>query len=89
MRTCVILLSAILLAPSILLAQETAAPKAEIFGGYSYLRNNNNGFRPASTLPCQNPQALPCGVCQGAKSRSSSRVGLLVRPNEVQARQVW
>ncbi|PYX66132.1 MAG: hypothetical protein DMG74_05350 [Acidobacteria bacterium] len=44
MRTCVILLSAILLAPSILLAQETAAPKAEIFGGYSYLRNNNNGF---------------------------------------------
>ena len=44
MRTCVILLSAILLAPSLLLAQEAAAPKAELFGGYSYLRNNSNGL---------------------------------------------
>ena len=38
-------------------------------------RNNNNGFRPASTLPCQNSQGVSCGACQGAKSRSSSRVG--------------
>jgi hypothetical protein len=38
-------------------------------------RNNNVGFRPASTLPCRNPQALPCGACQGAKSKWSSRVG--------------
>src|SRR6266849_3145735 len=44
MRTCVILLSAILLAPSLVLAQEAAAPRAELFGGYSYLRNNSNGF---------------------------------------------
>jgi hypothetical protein len=29
---------------SLVMAQETAAPKAEIFGGYSYLRNNSNGF---------------------------------------------
>jgi hypothetical protein len=32
------------LLPSLVMAQETAAPKAEIFGGYSYLRNNSNGF---------------------------------------------
>src|SRR5271157_2356963 len=38
-------------------------------------RNNNNGFRAASTLPCQNPQGDTCGACQGAKSRPSSRVG--------------
>ena len=38
-------------------------------------RNNNVGFRAASTLPCQNPQADTCGVCQGAKSRWSSCVG--------------
>jgi formylglycine-generating enzyme required for sulfatase activity len=35
----------------------------------------NFGFRPASTLPCQNSQGDTCGACQGAKSRSSSRVG--------------
>jgi hypothetical protein len=29
---------------SLVMAQETAASKAEIFGGYSYLRNNSNGF---------------------------------------------
>jgi len=35
----------LLLTPAGLLAQEsTVAPRAEIFGGYSYLRNNNNGF---------------------------------------------
>ena len=35
----------LLLAPAGLLAQEGAmVPKAEIFGGYSYLRNNSNGF---------------------------------------------
>ena len=33
------------LLPSLAMAQETAAPKAEIFGGYSYLRNNSNGFK--------------------------------------------
>jgi formylglycine-generating enzyme required for sulfatase activity len=38
-------------------------------------RNNNVGFRPASTWPCRNSQAIPCGACQGAKSRSWSRVG--------------
>ncbi len=38
-------------------------------------RNNNNGFRPASTLPCRNSQADSCGACQGAKSRWSSCVG--------------
>jgi hypothetical protein len=32
------------LLPSLVMAQETAAPKAEIFGGYSYLGNNSNGF---------------------------------------------
>ena len=32
------------LLPSFVIAQETAAPKTEIFGGYSYLRNNSNGF---------------------------------------------
>jgi len=37
-------------------------------------RNNNVGFRPASTLPCQHPQALPCGACQGATSRPPPRV---------------
>jgi len=31
-------------------------------------RNINNGFRPASTLPCPNSQGESCGVCQGAKS---------------------
>jgi hypothetical protein len=52
-------------------------------------RNNNNGFRPASTLPSRNPQGDTGGACQGAKSRWSSRVGRVARPNEVQARQVW
>ena len=32
------------LLPSLAMAQEASAPKAEIFGGYSYLRNNSNGF---------------------------------------------
>jgi hypothetical protein len=33
------------LLPAVLMAQEApSAPKAEIFGGYSYLRNNSNGF---------------------------------------------
>src|SRR5947209_20083735 len=38
-------------------------------------RNNNNGFRAASTLPCQNSRDDTCGVCQGANSRWSSCVG--------------
>jgi len=37
-------------------------------------RNNNVGFRVASTLPCQNSQAFSCGACQGAKSRPLSCV---------------
>jgi hypothetical protein len=32
------------LLPSLVMAQEASAPKAEVFGGYSYLRNNSNGF---------------------------------------------
>ena len=32
------------LVPSLVTAQEASAPKAEVFGGYSYLRNNSNGF---------------------------------------------
>lgn len=44
MRKWVILVVCLL--PSVLFAQENtgAFPKAEIFGGYSYLRNNSNGF---------------------------------------------
>jgi hypothetical protein len=30
-------------------------------------RNNNNGFRPASTLPCQNPQAFLLQSVPGCK----------------------
>ena len=30
-------------------------------------RNNNNGFRPASTLPCQNSQALSLRSVPGCK----------------------
>jgi hypothetical protein len=41
MRKSVVLVATILV-PLILAAQE--APKAEIFGGYSYLRNSSNGF---------------------------------------------
>ena len=55
-------------------------------------RNNNNGFRPASTLPCQNPQAsllrsvpgckvqvvVPCRASIPAK-RSSGPAGLVGR----------
>ncbi len=45
-------------------------------------RNNNNGFRVASTLPCRNSPVVlfrqfPGGACLSVKSRSSSRVGLL------------
>lgn len=40
-----ILMLVVCLLPSVLMAQEApSAPKAEIFGGYSYLRNNSNGF---------------------------------------------
>jgi len=36
-------------------------------------RNNNNGFRPASTLPCRNPQDDTNGEC--LQSPSPSCVG--------------
>ena len=40
-----ILMVLVCLFPAVLAAQEApSAPKAEIFGGYSYLRNNGNGF---------------------------------------------
>lgn len=40
-----ILMAVVCLLPAGLMAQEApSAPKAEIFGGYSYLRNNSNGF---------------------------------------------
>ncbi len=52
MRKCVILTSIILCLPSMLIAQIGGArpagteneTRATIFGGYSYLRNNTNGF---------------------------------------------
>src|SRR6202047_4675647 len=52
MRKCVILTSIILFLPSMLVAQIGGArpagsengTRATIFGGYSYLRNNSNGF---------------------------------------------
>jgi peptidoglycan-associated lipoprotein len=52
MRKCVILMSIILLLPSMLIAQIGGARPAgtenetrvTVFGGYSYLRNNTNGF---------------------------------------------
>lgn len=43
MGRCVIAVFFALL-PSLVMAQEASAPKAEVFGGYSYLRNNSNGF---------------------------------------------
>jgi hypothetical protein len=53
MRKCVILTSIILFLPSMLAAQSGGAraagtengTRATIFGGYSYLRNNSNGFK--------------------------------------------
>jgi len=53
MRKCMILTSIILCLPSLLIAQIGGArpagteneTRATIFGGYSYLRNNSNGFR--------------------------------------------
>ena len=52
MRKCGILMSIILSLPSVLVAQSglprTAVTengtRATVFGGYSYLRNNSNGF---------------------------------------------
>lgn len=52
MRKCVILTSVVLLLPLMLVAQSGGprpavtdeGPRATIFGGYSYLRNNSNGF---------------------------------------------
>ena len=52
MRKCGILTSVVLFLPSMLVAQIGGArpaasengTRATIFGGYSYLRNNNNGF---------------------------------------------
>src|ERR1700704_1965308 len=52
MRKCVILTSIILFLPSMLVAQIGGArpagneneTRATVFGGYSYLRNNTNGF---------------------------------------------
>ena len=52
MRKCVILTSIILCLPSMLVAQIGGArpagtekeTRATVFGGYSYLRNNTNGF---------------------------------------------
>src|SRR5438309_369221 len=43
MRMLVMLTSLILLLPAVVAAQEEAAPRATIFGGYSYLRNSGGG----------------------------------------------
>ena len=52
MRKCGILMSIILSLPSVLMAQSRLpraavsenGTRATVFGGYSYLRNNSNGF---------------------------------------------
>ncbi len=52
MRKCVILMFVILFSPLMLVAQsgrpraafDDNGPRATVFGGYSYLRNNSNGF---------------------------------------------
>ncbi len=54
-------------------------------------RNNNFGFRPASTLPCRNPQVFPGerARVQSPGRRPVSSRQRLARPNETVARQVW
>jgi hypothetical protein len=46
MRKVLLIASVLLLLPAAMFAQEstTEAPRGTIFGGYSYLRNNSNGF---------------------------------------------
>jgi opacity protein-like surface antigen len=46
MRKVLLVASVLLLLPAAIFAQEYAAeaPRATVFGGYSYLRNNSNGF---------------------------------------------
>ena len=46
MRKALLVASVLLLLPATIFAQEYAAeaPRATVFGGYSYLRNNSNGF---------------------------------------------
>src|SRR5207244_13540736 len=44
MRMLVVLTSLIFLLPAVVAAQEEAAPRATIFGGYSYLRNSSSSF---------------------------------------------
>src|SRR2546425_344593 len=54
MRMLVMLTSLILLLPAVVAAQEEAAPRATIFGGYSYLRNGGgssfNGWEGQGTF---------------------------------------
>src|SRR5207253_207432 len=54
MRMLVMLTSLILLLPAVVAAQEEAAPRATIFGGYSYLRNSGgssfNGWEGQGTF---------------------------------------
>src|SRR2546427_12809670 len=44
MRMLVVLTSLIFLLPAVVAAQEEAAPRATIFGGYSYLRNSGSSI---------------------------------------------
>src|SRR5207237_4793860 len=54
MRILAVLTSLIFLLPAIVAAQEEAAPRATIFGGYSYLRNSGsssfNGWEGQGTF---------------------------------------
>src|SRR5256885_10397303 len=54
MRMLVVLTSLIFLLPAVVAAQEEAAPRATIFGGYSYLRNSGsssfNGWEGQGTF---------------------------------------
>src|SRR5436189_6068747 len=54
MRMLVVLTSLIFLLPAVVAAQDEAAPRATIFGGYSYLRNSGsssfNGWEGQGTF---------------------------------------
>ncbi len=75
MRMLVMLTSLILLLPAVVAAQEEAAPKATIFGGYSYLRNSGN----SSFNGWEGQGTFNFTGC--FSHRQSERVQLSVRPN--------
>ncbi len=50
MRMLVVLTSLIFLLPAVVAAQEEAAPRATIFGGYSYLRNSRTSATAAAAV---------------------------------------